>query len=891
MKNGTPAQQALVSSEARLRALAAVASDVVYWMSADWSELRLLQGREFIADTSEPTQSWLEKYIHPDDRSAVMGHVQEAIRSRGVFELEHRVLRADGTLAWSHSRAIPILDDQGAILEWVGTATDVTSRKQDQERLATQRRHYEAILTNTPDLAYIFDRDHRFVYANEGLLRMWGKTWDEAIGKTCLELGYPDWHAAMHDREIDQIVATKQPVRGEVPFTGTFGTRIYDYLLVPVLGENGEVEAVAGTTRDITDRRRTEQALRESEQRLQLALLAGKSATFDWDLRTGHVSVSSYYTQLHGLSPDETVNYDTWLAAIHPLDRERARLLATDVINAGTDWRFDYRLRPSASAERWLSSIGRFERDADSRPIRFSGIAFDVTESKVSEQALRHAKERLTQALSAARMAAWDWDPETDEVTTSESFSGIFGLLPGEQLTRGADAEQLIYPDDFANHRHVVEAAVRELGDWHHEMRVIRPIDGKIVWLEERAHAVRDPETGRLKVSGLVWDVTSRKELEASLREADRRKDEFLATLAHELRNPMAPIRNAAELLKRSQVADPHLRTARDIIDRQVRHMVRLVDDLMDVSRITLGQVTLRHERVSLRTILTEALETAAPLIESQRHALVVQLPAEALQIDGDPTRLSQVFQNLLNNAAKYTPAGGQITLRAERQQNEAKISVRDTGLGIAKESQSRVFDLFSRVHPEDLVKTRGLGIGLALAKQLIELHGGRIEVQSAGTGTGSEFTVYLPTLPAATTSHNTSTVEPDSNNVLQRRVLIVDDNQDAGESLGMLLSMQGCSVKVALDGLEALADLESFEPEVVLLDIGMPGMDGYEVARRMRARPLGRAAVLVALTGWGQPEDKRRSAEAGFDDHLTKPVDPGVLSTVLSMQRPAAVP
>jgi signal transduction histidine kinase/ActR/RegA family two-component response regulator len=421
-------------------------------------------------------------------------------------------------------------------------------------------------------------------------------------------------------------------------------------------------------------------------------------------------------------------------------------------------------------------------------------------------------------------------------------------------------------------------------------VRVIRPCDGKIAWLEERAHAVRDPETGRLKVSGLVWDITSRKELEASLREADRRKDEFLATLAHELRNPMAPIRNAAELLKLSQVSDPHLRTARDIIDRQVRHMVRLVDDLMDVSRITLGQVTLRHERVSLRTILTDALETAAPLIESQRHALSVQLPAESLQIDGDPTRLSQVFQNLLNNAAKYTPAGGQITLHAERAANEVKITVRDTGIGIAKESQYRVFDLFSRVHSEDLVKTRGLGIGLALAKQLVELHGGRIEVQSAGTGMGSEFTVYLPTLPVPVSSYTAPALEPENSGVTQRRVLIVDDNRDAGESLGMLLSMQGCSVKVAIDGLEALAALESFAPEVVLLDIGMPGMDGYEVARRMRARPAGRAALLVALTGWGQPEDKRRSAEAGFDDHLTKPVDPGVLATVLNMQRPAAV-
>jgi signal transduction histidine kinase/ActR/RegA family two-component response regulator len=390
-------------------------------------------------------------------------------------------------------------------------------------------------------------------------------------------------------------------------------------------------------------------------------------------------------------------------------------------------------------------------------------------------------------------------------------------------------------------------------------------------------------------VAGTSRDVTERKQLEASLRAADRRKDEFLATLAHELRNPLAPIRNAAHLLKLADPSDLQVRAARDIILRQVQHMVRLVDDLMEVSRITLGQVHLRNDRASLRAVLTDALESAGPVIEAGGHGLTVELPAQVLELEGDPTRLSQVFQNLLNNAAKYTPRGGQITLRAERCGAEVRVSVRDTGIGIPKESQPRVFEMFTRVHPNDRIKTSGLGIGLALAKQLVELHNGRIEVRSEGSGAGSEFIVYLPVLEMADTSPRQTETETSVNTShRKRRVLIVDDNRDAASSLAMLLEIAGCVVSVAFDGPQALDSFESFRPEIVLLDIGMPGMDGYEVAQCLRQKTRGKDVLLVALTGWGQSEDKRRAAEAGFDDHFTKPVDPKLLATLLNVEHSA---
>ena len=270
------AEQALRERDERFGAFMSATSDVVYRMNRDWTEVREVHGREFIADTLEPSTKWLSKYIHPDDQQQVMASVEQAIDTKSTFELEHRVIRTDGSLGWTHSRAIPILDNTGAVVEWFGAASDVTRRKQAEEALTHQRRLYEGVLSTTPDLAYIFDLDHRFIYANEGLLSMWGKSWDEAIGKTCLELGYEPWHAELHDREIEQVVATKQPIRGVVPFTGRFGRRLYDYILTPVLDANGEVQAVAGTTRDVTDIKQSEQALRDSEEQLARELAGMK---------------------------------------------------------------------------------------------------------------------------------------------------------------------------------------------------------------------------------------------------------------------------------------------------------------------------------------------------------------------------------------------------------------------------------------------------------------------------------------------------------------------------------------------------------------------------------------------------------------------------------------
>jgi CheY-like chemotaxis protein/two-component sensor histidine kinase len=362
----------------------------------------------------------------------------------------------------------------------------------------------------------------------------------------------------------------------------------------------------------------------------------------------------------------------------------------------------------------------------------------------------------------------------------------------------------------------------------------------------------------------------------------DRRKDQFLAMLAHELRNPLAPISNAVQILRLIGLDDPHRSEAWDLIDRQVQHLTRLVDDLLDVSRITQGKVVLQKERLDLAAVVSRAIEASRPLIDARHHELFVTLPSQAVRVEGDPVRLAQVFANLLNNAAKYTLDGGRLQLFVERTSDEALVRVRDNGVGISADLLPRVFELFTQGDRSLARSEGGLGIGLTMVKSLVEMHGGRVEARSEGLGRGSEFLVHLPILAskpvlAPTGSPGAAPALP------SRRVLVVDDNQDAAQSLATLLRIRGQEVHVAFDGPSALQAAESFGPDIIFLDIGLPGMDGYEVAQHLRKQPQLDKMLLVALTGYGQQDDRRRSHEAGFDVHLVKPADPATLQRLIA--------
>jgi PAS domain S-box-containing protein len=399
-------------------------------------------------------------------------------------------------------------------------------------------------------------------------------------------------------------------------------------------------------------------------------------------------------------------------------------------------------------------------------------------------------------------------------------------------------------------------------------------------WMEVSAAPVR---TGGVAV--YFRDISPRKRAEEALREADRRKDEFLATLGHELRNPLAPIRNGLELLRLAEPGSDTAAHAQAMMERQTAHLVRLVDDLLEISRISTGKLELRPETVELAAVLGSAIETSRPLIDARGHELKVELPGEVLRLRGDPVRLAQVVSNLLNNAARYTEGRGRITLGAWREEGFAVLSVRDNGAGIEPDVLPHIFDMFMQAG-RTAHSQGGLGIGLTLARRLLDLHGGRIDAFSAGPGKGSEFVVRLPLLSwGASAAPRADAVRRRPRDAeASRKVLVVDDNVDAASSLGMVLRHLGHQVRVVHDGAAALEAVATAPPDVVLLDISMPGMDGLEVARRMRAGVLSAPLRIVAVSGLGQEEDRRRAREAGFDDHVVKPVAVDRLPAILGL-------
>jgi PAS domain S-box-containing protein len=513
------------------------------------------------------------------------------------------------------------------------------------------------------------------------------------------------------------------------------------------------------------------------------------------------------------------------------------------------------------------------------------------------ERALRYRTEQLETLFEGAPFGIYLVDSDFRIRAVNPVARPMFGDVPGG--VEGRDFEEVMhvirepsYADEIVRiFRHTFATGEPYFTREH---AVIRPDRGVLEHYEWRLERIMLPNGER----GLVCyfrdisaHVAARKAVEesrAALKEADRRKDEFLATLAHELRTPLAPIHNALQILRLAGRDGAVAHSAYDMMDRQVNHMVRLVDDLMEVSRITRGKLELRRERADLAAVVGSAVETTRPLIDAAGHLLTIDLGGEPLALDADPVRLAQVFSNLLNNAAKYTGNGGQITLRAQRRGADVVVSVRDNGAGIPPAVLAHVFDPFVQGERSYSRSQGGLGIGLTLVRSIVALHGGSIEARSAGLGQGSEFIVRLPLLPADAAG---STVEPSrpASRIAGQRILVVDDNIDAAESLGALLRCLGAEVMIVHDGPAALEVLQTQKPATVVLDIGMPGMDGYELARRVRATPLGTDLTLIALTGWGNDEDRRRSREAGIDHHLVKPVDLHVLQNLLAASSPPA--
>jgi PAS domain S-box-containing protein len=526
-----------------------------------------------------------------------------------------------------------------------------------------------------------------------------------------------------------------------------------------------------------------------------------------------------------------------------------------------------------------ISSNAHFENGAFVNTRCFTR---DVTEHRLMEAALHEARTYLAAIVESSEDAIIGVDLGGRINSWNRGAETIFGHAREEIV--GKPIYTIIPPELHPEEREIIDKLRAGERVEHYETVRVRK-DGARRDISLTVSPVWDPVGTLVGVSKVARDITERKQAQRELADEARRKDEFLAILAHELRNPLAPIRYALTIGRQARLTEAQRKRSDEVIERQVEHMSRLLDDLLDVSRIARGHVELRKKWIDLTSIVGAAIDAARPLLDRKAHNLSLDLPREALRLEADPVRLTQILTNLLTNAAKYTDRGGQIQLRAWREGGSIAIAVRDNGIGISPEMAPRLFSLFSQAAPALNRSEGGLGIGLALVKGFVEKHGGTVEVHSEGPGKGSEFVVRLPT-GRGTPERRESPGDGKGIAAKRLRVLVADDNDDSAQTCAMLLELWGHEVRTANNGEEALAVAEQFRPEVALLDIGMPQLSGYEVAERLRQCPWGQGATLIAVTGWGQEDDKQQANQAGFDHHLTKPVDPKQLQPLIESVR-----
>jgi PAS domain S-box-containing protein len=611
-----------------------------------------------------------------------------------------------------------------------------------------------------------------------------------------------------------------------------------------------------------------EQPFRFLADMLSLAMHGGRMGVWSRDLSTNAVWWSPELEVILGLEPGGLEGTEAgFFARVHEDDRPSVAQAVENAVRLRKDYVAVFRFQHASGAWRWMEGRFRSVYDAAGRPTTLYGLGIDITARKAAELEHAHASAILA---------------STDDAVLSKTLEGIitswnasaermFGYTAAEVIGRRVD---IIIPNDRLQEERTILERLRRGERIEHYETIRRAKDGRMFDISLTISPVKD-ESGRIiGASKIARDISDRKRAEAELKTADRRKDEFLAILAHELRNPLAAVRNAIHYLKLKGPSDLHRPI--EMIDRQVTQMVRLIDDLLDVARISRGVLELRRERITISEIVEVTTEACHDQIQEQGHTLEVRVPAEPIELEADRERLTQVLYNLIANATKYTPRGGRIELTAAATNGILEVSVKDNGVGIPHEKLTEIFELFARVD-SSLERQEGLGIGLTLVRQLTELHHGTVEARSAGIGRGSEFVLKLPIVAevAAPTGAPNSESGPAGP---PRRILVADDNHDAVESLALLLEIAGHDVHKAFDGEAAISSAEMLKPDVALLDIGMPKANGYEVARRIREHPWGKQIYLVALTGWGQETDKHRSLNVGFDAHLVKPVAPEAL-------------
>ncbi len=871
-----------------------------------------------------------------DTSPAVPNPAGEGTVRLAVFPIGHG--RDFGLLAAGCGRADFPTDTERLLLGVaVNQAAGLLQRKEAEDDLRRQTECLRVTLASIGDAVITTDTAGRVTSVNPVAAALTGWPEGEARGRPLAEVFRVVTEQTRREVESPAARALREgPVMGlanNPVLIARDGTeRAIDDSAAPIRDGRGNVLGVVLIFRDVSERRRAERALTESEARKAAILKTAPDCVITCDEGGRVLEFNPAAERTFGYAAADVIGHDLADLIIPPGLRPRRRGGMARVLATGEGRILNRRVEMTARrADGTEFPVELTITLIPSDPPQFTAHVRDITARKTQERR-RGARLAVTQVLAQSATFAeaapgilravgeslgWDvgafWvlDRPAAALRCQELWHAAaidaqafvdccrgrtFGRgvgLPGRVWATGRPAwvPDVTTDDNFPRAPIAAEEGL-------HGAFAAPVLSGPELLgvLEFFSRDIREPDPDLLEmmatIGSQVGHFIDRRRAEDALREANRRKDEFLAMLAHELRNPLAPISNALHIIRGNGPPVPELVWARDVIDRQLRQMTRLVDDLLDVSRVSRGKIELRKERVELSAVVSSALEASRPLIDKRGQELTVALPPEPVYLDADPMRLAQVLLNLLNNAAKYTEPGGRIALRAGLGGGHITVRVTDTGAGIPPEMLSHIFEMFTQVDRTLDRSQGGLGIGLTLVRTLVEMHGGTVEAHSEGPGRGSEFVLRLPQLKdegQRAKDEGEASVGP-SSLVLHpsRRILVVDDNRDAAESLSVLLRLLGNEVRTAHDGVEAVASATEFRPDVVLLDIGLPKLNGYEAARRIREQQ-GDAVVLIALTGWGQDEDRRRSSEAGFNHHMTKPVEFEELQRLLTELKPAS--
>jgi PAS domain S-box-containing protein len=876
---------------------AVITTDVggnVTFLNAVAESLTGWQRREAVGQSLET----VFRIINEETRQPVGNPVTRVLREGVVVGLaNHTVLiRRDGRECPIDDSAAPIRNDGGQVTGCVLIFRDATEQRrmeQDKASKLLTARLLASIVESSNDAIISKSLDGIIQSWNAGAERLFGYTAEQAVGRH-ISLVIPADRIAEEDHIIARLKAGQRIEHFETERVRSDGQRILVSLTIsPVKDDSGRVIGASKIVRDVTRQRQAE----ERERKL-LAEAAAANTKFQaffeqsalfagiMDLDGTVLDVNRLSWEGSGYAKDQIVGKPLWESpGWGPSEALVKRIRdASMQAAAGHAFRAELPYFMADGSERIVDLTILPIRDERGEVVFVAPTGTDITDRRRAEA----DRERFATIIENSTDFIGICDMSAIPFFVNRAGLAMVGLDSIEQARR-TPVRDFFFPEDQPRIIGEFFPAVLEKGHGEIEIRFRHFKTGEALWMAYKVLALTDAAGKPVALATVSQEVTARKRLEDDLRrlaadlsEADRRKNEFLAMLAHELRNPLAPISNAVHVLRLGSSDVKAIHSASEMLERQVAQMSRLVDDLLDTSRITRGKIELRTERIELAPVLRQAVDAARSLYTSMHHQLTLTLPPDPVYLEADPTRLAQIVGNLLNNACKFTERGGHISLTVERDGNQVVIRVRDNGIGIAAEQLPRVFEMFMQVDTSLERSRGGLGIGLTLVKTLVEMHGGTVDVRSDGLGHGSEFIVRLPVLVETAKPVSKPTVGKPTPTA-RRRVLIVDDNQDGAESLAMLLEIAGHETNTANDGLEAIEAAERFRPDAVLLDIGLPKLNGYEVCRRIREQPWGRNMLLVAVTGWGQEEDRHRSREAGFNTHIVKPVDHDVVLQVLA--------